>query len=167
MFIPFASLPDHSRLWIYQSDRKFTAEEVSLISDALLSFTDQWNAHGSPLMTSFDIRLNQFIVIAADEQHVPASGCSIDGAVRTIKELGQRLGIDFFDRTAIAFFENEGVTIFPMASLKKLFNEGVLHHESHLINLLVPTKADLENSFIVPASSTWLRRYLPTENVAG
>ncbi|MEJ7643074.1 MAG: hypothetical protein WKF87_00640 [Chryseolinea sp.] len=167
MFIPFASLPDHSRLWIYQSNRKFTDEELSIISDALSSFTEQWSAHGSPLVTSFEIKLDQFIVIAADEQHVPASGCSIDGAVRTIKELGQRLGIDFFDRTSIAFFENERVMIFPMASLKKRFNEGLLHHESQFINLLIPTKADLEKGLMVPASSSWLRRYLPTENVAG
>ena len=167
MFIPFASLPDHSRLWIYQSNRKFTSEDIAIISDALSSFTNQWSAHGTPLKTSFDIKLDQFIVIAADEKYVPASGCSIDGAVRIIKDLGQHLGIDFFDRTEIAFYLDERVTIIPMNALKKHFSDGVLDHESRLINLLVGSKAELENGFVVPASATWLKRYLPAQNVAG
>ncbi len=166
MLIPFTSLPDHSRLWIYQSNRKFTSAEISIISGALASFTEQWSAHGTPLMASFDIRMDQFILMAADEKHLPASGCSIDGAVRTIKALGERLGIDFFDRTQIAFYLNQRVTFIPMAALKKHFEEGVLNRESQFINLLVGTKADLENGFLVPASTTWLKRYLPAENVA-
>jgi len=165
MHIPFASMPDDSRLWIYQSERKFTPQEISIISDALLSFTEQWSAHGDPLMTSFDIRLDQFIVLAANEKHVPASGCSIDGAVRTIKGLGERLDINFFDRTAIAFYRDNAVTIIPMAALRKHFSDGMLNRDSDFINLLVNTKGDLEHEFVQPVSQTWLRRYLPAENV--
>jgi hypothetical protein len=167
MYVPFNSIPDHSRLWIYQSNRKFTSDEVSIISDALLAFTKQWSAHGEPLLTSFDIRLEQFIILAADEKYVPPSGCSIDGAVRTIKDLGNRFAIDFFDRTATAFLRNEGVTLIPMTALKSHFNNGILNHESLVVNLLVSTKADLADAFVVPVSNTWLKRYLPAEKMTG
>jgi len=167
MHIPFSALPDHSRLWIYQSNRKLTSTDISIISQALLSFTQQWSAHGDPLMTSFEIKLDQFIVLAANERHVPASGCSIDGAVRAIKDLGERLDIDFFDRTAIAFYLDERVKLIPMTALKKHFSDGSLNQDSQFINLLVPSKEDLEKGLLVPVSQTWLRRYLPAENVPG
>ena len=41
MFVEFENLPSHSRVWIYQSDREFTTQEVALISDKyfLIIFT--------------------------------------------------------------------------------------------------------------------------------
>ena len=31
MFVKFQNLPNHSRIWIYQSDRKFNTQEVEFI----------------------------------------------------------------------------------------------------------------------------------------
>ena len=35
MFTAYKNIPDDARVWIYQSDRAFTNQEVALISDKL------------------------------------------------------------------------------------------------------------------------------------
>lgn len=167
MFTPFESLPDHSRIWIYQSDRKFNSEEITVISAALSTFTERWNAHGVPLKSSFDIRFDQFILLAADENSNAASGCSIDDSVRIIKDLGQKLSVDLFDRTLIAFKKQEGVITIPLADLRKKFEEGIWNKQTLFINNLINSKGDLLTGWLVPAELTWLKRYLPRETVAG
>ena len=67
MFVKFENLPSHSRVWIYQSDRKFTTKEVGFISEKAILFIDQWTKHGSDLQGSFMIKYNQFLVLAVDE----------------------------------------------------------------------------------------------------
>ncbi len=49
MYVPFDTLPDESRIWIYQSSRKFQENEIALITNRLEQFIAQWAAHGKPL----------------------------------------------------------------------------------------------------------------------
>ncbi|MEO8533747.1 MAG: ABC transporter ATPase, partial [Flavobacterium sp.] len=44
MYIPFENLPGESRIWIYQSNRKFSDEEFSEIESDLKSFIEGWAA---------------------------------------------------------------------------------------------------------------------------
>src|SRR5687768_13397561 len=125
MFIPFDSLSASSRLWIYQSDKKFTGLQKTIIGDSLQLFTERWTAHGQPLKASFDIRFDQFIVLAADEEYHAASGCSIDDSVRTIQEIGQQVNTDLFNRSLIAFKKEPGIILIPQAELKQKFVEGL------------------------------------------
>src|SRR5688500_2176940 len=123
MLVPFQTLHDQSRIWIFQSSRKFNSRETKIISDALSAFTEGWLVHGSAMKASFDIRFDQFIILAADEQANAASGCSIDDSVRTLKKLGEELNIDFFDRTKVAFKNQDEVITIPISDLKKKLEE--------------------------------------------
>ena len=87
MFVKFENLPSHSRVWIYQSNRKFTTQEVEFITEKAILFTNQWTKHGSDLQGSFVIKYNQFLILAVDEGFNNVSGCSIDSSVRFVKEL--------------------------------------------------------------------------------
>lgn len=167
MLVPFESLADHSRLWIYQADRKLTSDEVRIISDRLSTFTTSWSAHGVPLKASFDLRFDQIIVVAADERVHEASGCSIDDSVRAVKGIAQELNLDLFDRTSIAFLEGDQVRLIKLANLKTSLEAGEWNAESTFINNLVSTKRELAKSWLVPAGSSWLKRYLPIERLAG
>ena len=167
MFVPFQSLHDHSRIWIFQSSRKFNSTEAKIISDALSAFTEGWLVHGSAMKASFDIRFDQFIILAADEQANAASGCSIDDSVRTLKKLGEELNIDFFDRTKVAFKNQEDVITIPISDLKKKLEERVWNNNSLMFNNLIGTKGELTQGWLAPAGSTWLKRYLPHETLAG
>jgi hypothetical protein len=60
MLVPFSDLPDHSRVWIYQSSRKFSDEEVSVIQEQMDLFLAQWTASVrfiQQLQTQFDVDL--------------------------------------------------------------------------------------------------------------
>ena len=49
MYIPFEDLPEESKVWIYQSNRKFSDDEILEIESDLKSFVEGWNAHGTSL----------------------------------------------------------------------------------------------------------------------
>src|SRR6266566_5107558 len=114
MYIPFEQLPSHSQVWIYQADRSFSLEEEKTISESLNDFCLGWTAHGNPLQTSFKIEYNQFVILSVDESSAGASGCSIDGSVRTLKELGNQLHVDFFDRTKVAFLIDGNIQTYAL-----------------------------------------------------
>src|SRR3954471_14253672 len=102
MYVPFESLSDNSRVWIYQANRRMSASEASSLDKLLQQFCGNWNAHGEPLKTSFRIEHDQFVVLCADEDYHAPSGCSIDSSVRILKEFQASAGVDFFDRTLVA-----------------------------------------------------------------
>ncbi len=45
MYIPFENLPEESKIWIYQSNRKFSDAEFSEIETDVRAFLDSWEAH--------------------------------------------------------------------------------------------------------------------------
>lgn len=161
MYIPFEQLPADSRVWIYQAARPFTEAEEKIIFDSLKEFCSQWSAHGDPLQTSFLIRHKQFIVLSVDENSAGASGCSIDGSVRVLKELSQRLNNDFFNRTKVAFSEGGQINLYSLQELPKLFESGVLTSASLTFDNLVPDKGSFEKRWKIEVEKTWLAKYLP------
>ncbi|MBL6447512.1 hypothetical protein JMN32_14435 [Fulvivirga sp. 29W222] len=159
MLVPFENMPDDARVWIYQANRKLANTEVVSVNDAGVNFFEEWAAHGAPLKSSFKIFHNQFLVISADENFNKASGCSIDSSVGFVKQIEQQLGINFFDRTKIAFIFNEEVYLESLSNLKTSVAEGKIDESTLTFNNLVSNKSELETSWIVPAKSTWLGRY--------
>jgi len=166
MFIPFEKLPPHSRIWIYQADRPFSNDEEKIISNSLTNFCSQWGAHGNPLQTSFKIEYHQFVILVVDESSADASGCSIDGSVRVLKELGNQLTLDFFDRSKVAFLENEKVHTYSLIQLKSLFQSGDLTSASQTFNNLVANKAELESNWKTSVQKSWLTKYLPKDTLS-
>jgi hypothetical protein len=167
MFVPFEKINNSSRIWIYQANRPFNSAEAEIISQALLAFTENWLVHGSPMQASFDLKYDQFIILAADEDANAASGCSIDDSVRTLKRLGTELTIDFFDRTVVAFKSGEHVFTIPTSELKAKLSDNVWNKDTLVFNNLVSTKQDLIKAWLAPAAASWLKRYLPKQTVAG
>lgn len=159
MFVPFDTLEDSARVWIYQSARKFTETEKHTISETLSTFTQEWVAHGNPLKTSFKIFYDQFIVLAADENFNEASGCSIDGSVRVIKQIDQQYQLNLFDRTKVAF-KKDSVEVVNLNDLSKALGQGAWHQNTLTFNIVVTVKGELETAWILPANQTWLKRYL-------
>ena len=53
MLVDFNTLPDDSRIWIYQANRTLTEDEVSEIETKLSKFIQEWTAHGANLNAGF------------------------------------------------------------------------------------------------------------------
>ena len=86
MIVDFKTMPDDSRIWIYQSNRDFNESEIGVINDKTISFLDNWQAHGKDLECSYSIIDKRFIIIAVNESVNPIGGCSIDFSLQLIKD---------------------------------------------------------------------------------
>ena len=91
MIVPFDELPAESRVWIYQSNRVFTAEELDFIKANANDFLNNWTAHGSNLQAAIDIPYDRFLVIALNESLQSASGCSIDSFCAFYSKLRKKI----------------------------------------------------------------------------
>ena len=120
MYIPFENLPQESRIWIYQSSRKFSDEEVAEIEKDLMQFIENWSAHGTSLEASFTIRYNRFIILSVNQEFHPATGCSIDSSVGFIQNLEQKYSVDLLDKMNVDFKQGEFITYKTLLELKKL-----------------------------------------------
>lgn len=150
---------DNSRVWIYQSDRPInTKEKQSILLDSE-QFLKQWAAHGSDLKASGAILHDHFLIICTDESFNLASGCSIDSSVHFVQNLGQKYDIDFFQRTNLAFWENEGIKMVKLNELKQLVANGEISADSLFFENTIQVKSQLETQWRVKASETWLKRY--------
>ncbi len=166
MFVPFETLPSNARLWIYQSDKSLNINEEKNVSVELEQFCEQWKAHGQDLKTSFTIKYHQFIILAVDENYNDASGCSIDGSVRILKSLHERSGINFLDRSRVAFSIDNEVQTFTLPELKNLFSSGRLRASTQTFNNLVATKLDFDKEWLTTVEKSWLIKYLPKPAVS-
>ncbi len=161
MLVPFQDLPSESRLWVYQANRLLTSAEKEIVQAELTTFCDQWLAHGHPLKASFKIEHDFFVVLTVDESMVGASGCSIDGSVRMLKELQFKIGVDFFDRTNIAFLSDGSIQVYKLTELKRLFIDGILTADSLSFNNAVSSKGDFKKAWLISSENSWLSKYLP------
>lgn len=151
-----STLPDHSRVWVFQADRILTEEEVNLIQQELAYFIPQWAAHGQDLYGAYEVRENLFIVIAVDEQKAPASGCSIDALTRVIKDLGVRLKVDFFNRLCLSFEREPGqIELMSMEAFKSEIATGQINMDTIVFNNLVRNKEELDENWRTEARNSW------------
>ena len=160
MFVDFDKMARDSRVWLYQSDRDLTAEEQNYILEQTEKFLNTWVAHGTNLNSSVKIFYKRFLVILVDEKFASVSGCSIDSSVRFVKALETELNVNFFDRTKVAFLDDGNVFLESLNKIKNRISEGIISGDTLTFNNLIKNKAELEESWMVPASETWLRRYL-------
>jgi len=160
MFTQYKNLPDNSRVWIYQSDRVFTAAEVEFISEKAIDFINAWTRHGDDLKGSFTIKYNQFLVLAVDEGFNNVSGCSIDSSVRFIQKLEQELKIDLMNKMNITFKDDAHINLVKLSDFQRFAKERKITSETMVFNNMVNTKADFENNWEVPAKQSWHKRFL-------
>ncbi len=107
MVIAFDKLPDNARIWIYQSNRKLSDEEVSEAINKTADFLEQWTAHGASLEAGFEIKYSRFIIIGLNQTNASASGCSIDSSVRFIQSLEKSFEVDLLDKMNVTFYNGE------------------------------------------------------------
>lgn len=152
-------MPDHARIWVYQSDRTFAPREKVFIEEQLAAFTGQWAAHGKQLLAAYSIERNQFIVLAVDESHHQASGCSIDSSVAVIRHIEQQTGVRLLDRSQVAFLDDDLVKVRPFNQLKAAVQNGEIREDTPVFNNAIQNAGEWKRQWVQPAAATWLSRY--------
>ena len=159
MLVEFNTLPEHSKVWIYQSNRRFTEEELELVSSKTKVFLEQWAAHGTGLQAGFELKYERFIVIAVNQDEQSATGCSIDASVRFIQELEQELDIELLDKMNVAFKQGDFVNFKTLLDFKTMAKSGAIGKKTIVFNNLVTNIVEYNENWEVPAHESWHSRF--------
>ena len=155
-----ASFPDSSRVWIYQSTREFTPEEILQIEEQIAEFGKTWHSHGDKVKDFAQLFLGRFIVLMADETQTSVGGCSTDLSIKYIKNLGKDFNTEFFDRSQLAFIIRERVQIISLHEVNAAIEDGYINAETFYFNNTILTKKELLNKWIIPIKESWLANRL-------
>lgn len=159
MYVPFSELPEHSRVWIYQSNRRFTSEEVTSISNKTQEFLENWTAHGTGLQASFEIKYERFVIIAVNQDSQTATGCSIDASVQFIQQLENEFKVELLDKMNVAFKQGDYVNFKPLMAFKKMAKSGAVGKKTIVFNNLVTNIGEYLENWEIPANDSWHSRF--------
>ena len=159
MIVPFYEMPKDSRIWIYQSNRKFIDTELNEINDSIVNFLKSWTAHGSELLTSYEIKYNRFIIIALNESVKPASGCSIDSCIHFIQDLEKTYKIDLLDKMNVTFKQGKYITYKSINDFKELVKNKSVSKKTIVFNNLVVNISDYLSNWEISAEKSWHSRF--------
>jgi hypothetical protein len=159
--VPFASLPDDARVWVFGADRPLTAGEEA----RLLSVTDahlaQWAAHGAPLASARDWRDGRFLTIAVDQRTAGASGCSIDALFRQLQALERELSLSIVGGGRVFYRDHTGsVQSTDRATFSDLAERGTVTPATIVFDPAVQTLGAWRSGFERTARESWHGRLM-------
>lgn len=159
MLVPFESLPEEARIWVYQSNRPFNEDELKQIKKDLEAFLTQWTAHGSDLNAGYELPYNRFIVIGLDQAATAASGCSIDASVHFLQALESAYGVTLLDRMNVTYKQGPYLAYKSLDDFRKMAKARSVSEKTIVFNNLVANKHDYTENWEVPAAESWHSRF--------
>jgi hypothetical protein len=159
MYVPFENLPEDSKIWIYQSNRKFSDVEITEIESDLKIFLENWSAHGTTLEASYIIKYNRFIILAVNQEVQQATGCSIDASVAFIQNLEQKYQVILLDKMNVTFKNGDHIAHKSLIDFKRMAKEKAVTVNTIVFNNLVNSIEEFNDNWEVPAGESWHSRF--------
>lgn len=156
----FDNISGDSRIWIYQSNRKFSSEEIAKIKIGANNFVADWSAHGAALEASIEVLHDLFVVVAVDENHAGATGCSIDKSFQFVEALEKEFEITLLDRMLVAYYDNDVVNTCSVSEFSDRIKEGLSDENTLVFNNLIQSRKDIESSWVAPVKDSWQAQLL-------
>jgi hypothetical protein len=160
MLVDFNTLPEESRVWIYQANRSFSETELEELKEKLDVFIENWTAHGSDLQAGYTIEYKRFIIIGLNQNLNSASGCSIDASVHFIQQLEKDYDVDLMDKMNVSYKQGAFVAHKTLTDFRKMAKDKAVSKNTIVFNNLVNTIAEFKENWEVPASESWHSRFI-------
>ena len=158
--LPLSSLSADARVWIFASDRPVGDEGSERLLEQVDEFLEKWHAHGSPLTSAREWRDRRFLLIAADGE--AASGCSIDGLFRTLKNVGAEVGANLVTSGLVFYRDAAGdVQSATRARFTELASSGAVTPHTTVFDTSLTTLGDVRDRFERSAGESWHAALLP------
>jgi hypothetical protein len=155
--VPFETLPDSSRVWVFGSDRPLSDEATELLMVEVERYLGEWKAHGEPLTAAYEWRYGRLLVVGVDQRSAGASGCSIDGLFRVLQELEPRLGARLVGGGRIYYRDNHGeVQSAERHELATLKDTSAIRPDSAVFDTSLTDLGSLREGFERPARKSWV-----------
>lgn len=155
---------DTSKVWIYLSNRDFTASEAVSIDSLLSDFSTNWTSHGQKVYGQAFLFENRFIIFVADESKSGVSGCSIDKTVAIVREITSTYKVNLMDRSLVAIRRNEKLEVLSLANLQEQIKQNTIATNVPIYNTLVQCKAELLN-WLIPYNESKFVDVTPLETI--
>lgn len=160
--VPFDSLPDDARIWIFGSDRVLDSTAERHLLDETDRFLRAWAAHGAPLTCGRDWKESRFLTIAVDQSTAGASGCSIDGLFRTLKSLAPVIGADLVGSGRIYFRDGDGrIAHASRDEFAELGANGRVTAQTPVFDTTLQSLGEWRTKFERPLGDSWHAQLLP------
>jgi hypothetical protein len=154
--VAFDTLPDEARLWIFAADRALTPAERETLVRSVESGLAAWDAHGSPVRWGHKLAHDRFLMIGVDESATALIGCSIDNAVRRIREVEASLGVAMLDNGRVFYREGDTILRAARAEFGDLARAGRVTGDTIVFNNVLATVGELrQGHWEVPMKRSW------------
>lgn len=159
--VPFDSLPDASRVWVFASDRPLTEEGTATLMKEVDEFLADWKAHGMPLTVGSQLRDDRFLLVGVDQSTAGASGCSIDGLFRVLRALESRVGASLVGGGRVFYRDLQGrVQSASRDDLASLTASGAITRNSVVFDTSITDLGAFRTGFEKPAKESWAKDLL-------
>lgn len=159
--VPFDSLPDASRIWIFGSDQPVTGAHAERLLSEVDRFLEEWRAHGQPLRCGRLWADNRFLVVGVDQSDANASGCSIDGLFRTLQQLERTIGARLVGGGRVYYRDHAGAAqSIARAELDGLVAKGEVGPDTAVFDTSITDLGEWRERFEQPARKTWVAELL-------
>ncbi|MDZ7779543.1 MAG: hypothetical protein U5R14_06335 [Gemmatimonadota bacterium] len=154
--VPFETLPDHGRLWVFPASRSLSGSEREQLLNEVDAFLETWAAHGRPLKASRELRDDRFLVVGVDVDAASPSGCSIDALVNGLEELAERFGITLTDHAPVRYRDDGEIRQVSRPEFRSLAKNGRIGPDVRVFDTTLTTIAQLRQGGLEGrAADTW------------
>ena len=153
--VPFESLPDNARVWVFGSSKPLSEKESALLLAKVDEFLADWKAHGEPLTAGRNFSDGRFLTIAADQNSAHASGCSVDGLFRSLKDLETQMKTSLLDRSLVYYSDQSGVHSVHRDEFTSLAAAGKVNADTIVIDPTVASLGEWRARFHSKAANSW------------
>jgi hypothetical protein len=162
--VPFASLPDDARLWIFGARAPLDDVDAPRLLGAVDRFLKEWKAHGNPLTCGREFLEEYFLLVAVDERASDASGCSIDGLFRLLQQAEEGIGTSMVGGGNVYFRDQSGlVHCVSRGDFAVMGQDGDVTGDTPVFDTTLTTVGDFRARFERPARQSWHADLLPPQ----
>lgn len=150
----------NTRVWLFQADRILSSAEIEMLNGRLSAFISTWSTHGAKLKAWISVEYDLVIKIIIDQDIMKASGCSIDKMTHVVRELGDELNVNFFNRENVAILNDDEIQLIHFRLVEAKIKAGELSLDHLMLDNLIDNGVDLADNWIKPISKSWLNRFI-------
>lgn len=166
--VPFDSLPDDARLWVFAASDPVTGERADRLLAAVDVWLREWKAHGEPLTCARDWRDDHFLVIGVDQSTAGASGCSIDALFRVLQDLQGTIGTTLLGSGRVFYRTRDGhVESATRGEFTARAATGDVDMETTVFDSSVTTASAYRYAFERRVANSWHQDLFPRVNSPG
>jgi hypothetical protein len=172
--VPFETLPDASKVWVFGSDRALTEAGTTALLKGVEEHLTSWKAHGAPLTVGSQLRDNRFLVIAVDQTTAGATGCSIDGLFRVLQDLEAKVGASLVGGGKVFYRDsNAAVQSATRDQVPALVQSGAITKDTVVFDTSLTDLGAFRSAFEKRAKESWIEPLMgeianrPDERMSG